>query len=81
MLMTVLKKKVAFCDKRKITVPSGGFQEDSVAMEVQHPKRWNLESPSRYLARVSVYEGEKKVGEYDTPFHFSQELNTQRIKS
>lgn len=54
------EKKVAFCDKRKITVPSGGFQEDSVAMEVQHPKRWNLESPSRYLARVSVYEGEKK---------------------
>lgn len=61
-------KQVAFCDKRKITVPSGGFQEDSVAMEVQHPKRWSLESPSRYLARVSVYEGEKKVDEYDTPF-------------
>ena len=37
-------------------------------MEVLHPKRWNLEKPSRYLARISVYEGEKIVDEYDTPF-------------
>lgn len=61
-------KKVASCGRREITVLSGDCREDSVAMEVQHPKRWSLERPSRYLARVSVYEGEKKVDEYDAPF-------------
>lgn len=61
-------KKVASCGRREIRVPAGGYQECNTSMEVLNPKRWNLEKPSRYLARVSVYEGEKKVDEYDTPF-------------
>lgn len=61
-------KKVVSCGRREIRVPAGGYQECNTSMEVLNPKRWNLEKPSRYLARVSVYEGEEKVDEYDTPF-------------
>ena len=61
-------KRVASCDRQEIRLPAGSCQECNDSMEVLHPKRWNLEKPSRYLARISVYEGEKIVDEYDTPF-------------
>ena len=63
-----LERRVARSDKYSLTVPAGGKQEGRLTLQVKKPELWSLEHTNRYLARVYVYEGQKKVDEYDVPF-------------
>lgn len=63
-------RKVASCPKRAVTISPQGFRSDSVRLKVKSPKRWDLEQPHRYLARVSVHDTQGGVDVYDTPFGF-----------
>lgn len=45
-----------------------GSATDSVRLKVASPKLWDLDNTHRYVARVTVYEGKKRVDVMDTPF-------------
>lgn len=50
---------VAPADTARLTLP---------AIAVKHPKLWNLESPHRYLARITVYRDGQPADVYTQPF-------------
>ena len=61
-------RRVASSQRVAMQLPSGGGAVDSVQLQVTSPKLWDLEHTHRYMARVSVYEGNKRVDVLDTPF-------------
>ena len=54
--------------KQALQLPAAGAASDSLLLRVPSPKRWDIDAPNRYLARVSVYEGRRCVDVYDVPF-------------
>ena len=63
-------KKVASSTKRTLSLPAQGRGSDSVALSVSKPKLWSIETPERYMARITVFEGNRKVDVYEAPFGF-----------
>jgi beta-galactosidase len=63
-------KKVASTTTAALEIAVGGSAETGLTATVAKPRRWDLASPSRYLARTIVSIGGKVVDEYDTPFGF-----------
>ena len=63
-------RKVASYKKKEAVLPANSLHTNEVSVQVKSPKLWSLEETNRYLARVSVYENNKKIDVYDTPFGF-----------
>lgn len=61
-------RKVASAEKEGFAIGANASQTNEVSLNIRKPKRWDLEQPNRYLARVTLYNNGKKVDEYDTPF-------------
>ncbi|WP_456088494.1 beta-galactosidase GalB [Parabacteroides sp.] len=66
----VAGRKVASTTKQPLDLAAVSVVIDSVSLRVESPKRWDLEHTHRYLASVSVYEKNKLVDVYETPFGF-----------
>ncbi len=49
-------------------IAPGGSMQFAQEATVAKPKRWDLTTPQRYLARTTVRSGGKIVDSYDTPF-------------
>lgn len=83
-------RKVATAQGQPIHLTAAGWGEDSLCLQVLQPKRWSLEQPHRYLARVTVQGGKQKTQDvYDQPFgirtiEFTHDngflLNGQRVQ-
>lgn len=62
-------RKVATAHGQPIHLTAAGWGEDSLHLQILQPKRWSLEQPHRYLARVAVRGGKQKTLDvYDQPF-------------
>lgn len=61
-------RRVASHPRMRLPLPAAGSVTDSVRLTVSQPKLWDLEHTNRYMARVTVYEGKKRVDVMDTPF-------------
>lgn len=63
-----MQKKVAQRSKKTLPVAANEIANDSIYLTISNPKLWDLEHTNRYLARVNVYDKNKLVDSYDTPF-------------
>jgi len=61
-------KSVAKADSPAGTIVPGGSKVFTQEATVAKPKRWDLATPQRYLARTTVRAGGKVVDSYETPF-------------
>lgn len=66
----VAGRKIASTTRQPLDLAAASVVIDSVSLRVESPKRWDLEHTHRYLASVSVYEKNKLVDVYETPFGF-----------
>jgi len=62
------EKPVASMTAATIEIAPGGSAVLSQTAVVAHPKRWDIVSPNRYLARTRVSLAGREVDRYDTPF-------------
>jgi beta-galactosidase len=62
--------EVGRTEDAKVTIVSGGTAQTSLEATVKKPKRWDVDSPERYVARTSVIANGKVVDLVDTPFGF-----------
>jgi beta-galactosidase len=60
--------KVASFNPSKIKIAAGGNVSTSTQAILKQPKRWDIISPNRYLAKTTVSLGGKVVDTYQTPF-------------
>jgi beta-galactosidase len=78
-----LGKKVATSGgvETKLAAKASGKVE--LAVTVERPKRWDLATPNRYLARTTVWVGGQLTADYDSPEDFVQAVQRKdppRIK-
>jgi beta-galactosidase len=63
-------RKVAEAEAPPLEIVRQGNSTFTLSAKVSNPRRWDLTSPSRYLARVTVKADGRTVDAYDTPFGF-----------
>lgn len=63
-----LGKRVAESRRAEFTLEPQKQIIDSVRLEIKHPKLWHLDSPHRYMVRVTLYEKGQKSDIYTVPF-------------
>ncbi|MGM9803741.1 MAG: beta-galactosidase GalB [Muribaculaceae bacterium] len=68
----VIGRKVSKPVTKSLRVAAdGAMAEDSLLLSVDKPKLWSIDAPHRYVARIKVFDANKKViDEYDQPFGF-----------
>lgn len=63
-----LGSKVVESCKEELKIPAQSKSKGGVLLKVKAPQKWDLHSPNRYLARVTVFKDKKKIDTYDVPF-------------
>ena len=61
-------KPVAATAESALEIPAAGNATAMLQADVANPKRWDLATPNRYLARTLVSVGGTLADSYDTPF-------------
>ncbi len=61
-------KPVAAKEEASLEIPANGRAAVAHDATILQPKRWDLATPHRYLARTQVKAGGRVVDTYDTPF-------------
>lgn len=51
-----------------VNVHACSYEKTTVKTVIAHPKRWDILSPARYLARTQVYVGDELTDTYNTSF-------------
>ncbi|MGF7232781.1 beta-galactosidase GalB [Arachidicoccus sp.] len=64
------RNKVAQSEKQTLHLNAHRGVDGVVNLQIAKPKLWDLKSPNRYLACVSVYDHDKKIDQYNTSFGF-----------
>ena len=54
--------------KDELKIPSKAKEKYIQSLEIENPIRWDIDNPHMYKAVTSIYEGEKLIGDYETPF-------------
>ena len=63
------RRRVATTPRLDLNV-GAGLQHGRFDREVANPRRWDLATPNRYLARTTIRQGEQIVDVHDQPFGF-----------
>ena len=66
----VAGKKAGASARPEIQIAAGGTGKVGLTASVPNPKLWDIATPNRYLARLTVSAGGKVVDVYDQPFGF-----------
>ena len=61
-------KPVAKAERVLVEIHANGKAVVAQPTTISHPKRWDLATPNRYLARTRIGVGSREVDSYDTPF-------------
>jgi beta-galactosidase len=59
---------VAFFPEKKIHLNTGKSSTGTSQVTLDNPKRWDINSPNRYLAHTEILVNDKLVDTYNTPF-------------
>ena len=74
----IVGAKIASSAETALTIAAASSAEASLTATAARPKRWDIASPHRYLARVVTTLNGVVVDQYDTPFGFRTIAFTSR---
>ena len=66
----LIGRKVASCPPASLQIAAQGSAKAGLQATVAKPQRWDISSPNRYLARITVTAGNDIVDVYDQTFGF-----------